>query len=724
MVVDDNQAEAELTVRSLVDGFSGCEVTLLLEPESVLPEIENQQFHAIILDYMLPQVDGLSLLSTIVRLPSPPAVLMLTGHGDEEVAVTAIKRGAADYVSKKPSGEHLLTLQHRLRQTLYNKGIQDQPAASSAFCEGVVGIGADGNICFVNAAAASSIGVGRLDLLGNLLTDILVSTPKGVEREFFRKLYGDILMRGVDQVSRSDFFARGERVSDLNRSGVVAMDDGLVDLIDEALNVTPHAMYAKVNARGDKHVMVEVRMLDGDSPGHTVLPNTYGEAEGEKLLLELLDTLTKRDHLTGVQNRVTCLRDIGEITNRSGTARTGFGVIYVDLDRFGRINAGLGHEAGDRVLQQAGRRLRTAVSGKAQIGHLGAGHFIIYQTESEIVFADFLELATSITGHFEEPLVQGAQALTCTASVVYAWFGRDDLVPYSLIHALEKQCKKIKTQGGNGFAQLTSATGDEVLKHLMLEEALRADLNGPGKGLRLIYSPYVNLNNGRIYGFEALTRWRHPDQGLINTKEVISIAEQSQLILTLGDRVIRGGASHLAAWRTQGCNARLTVNLSARQIASDHINAANILTICAEHGLTASDVDIEVAESSLLGNLEHVGLQLRTLADAGVRVWLDDFEGNVQGVQYFSYLPIYGLKVDVRDFDPNSGDAKQAVKLASSISTAHDHALLVTAVGVETEAQLDFLRAEGCDYAQGWFYTQGLAAGEVAEYAASFPEAD
>ncbi|MDD9893849.1 MAG: GGDEF domain-containing phosphodiesterase, partial [Gammaproteobacteria bacterium] len=384
------------------------------------------------------------------------------------------------------------------------------------------------------------------------------------------------------------------------------------------------------------------------------------------------------------------------------------------------INAGLGHEAGDRILQQAGEKLRSIIAGQGQIGHLGAGHFIIYQTENEISLTSFTELASSISTHFEAPFMQGTQRLTCTASVVYAWFGRDDVVPYSLLHALEKQCKKIKTRGGNDSAQLTAVSDHEVEKHLLLEEALRADLNGPSEGLRLIYAPYVNLTTNQIYGFEALMRWRHPDKGLVETKDVISIAEQSQLILTLGDRVIRGAASHLAGWRNEKCEARVSINLSLRQMSSGHISAGSFLSTLAEYGLIASDVDIEVAESTLSGNLEHVGLQLRALADAGVRVWLDDFDGSSQALQYFSYLPIYGLKVDVRGFDPSSGDTKRAVKFASVISAAHDHAFVVVAEGVETETQLEFLRAERCDYAQGWFFTKGLTAGEVVKYVNHF----
>ena len=262
LVIDDNAAEAALIARAITEVYPDAAVELLHEPEHALDVLEKKKFHAVVLDYLMPQIDGLSLLATIVRMRGAPAVLMLTGHGDEEVAVTAIKRGAADYVPKKPDGSHLQMLQHRLRQVLLSQYAQDEPMAVSSFCEGVVGISADGKICFVNDAASRAMKINRASYLGLPLVNFLSGIPSGVEQKFFQRVYGDLLLKNVPVLSRSDFFANGERISDLNHQGVVVMDDDLRDILNNIEDMVPHALYAKVKSEGAGSAMVEVRLLD------------------------------------------------------------------------------------------------------------------------------------------------------------------------------------------------------------------------------------------------------------------------------------------------------------------------------------------------------------------------------------------------------------------------------------------------------------------------------
>lgn len=262
LVIDDNIAESNLIAKAITDIYPDASVDMLHEPEQALDVLERKPVHAVVLDYLMPQIDGLSLLATLVRLPAAPAVLMLTGHGDEEVAVAAIKRGAADYVAKKPDGSHLQMLQHRLKQMLAGQYAQDEPKATSPFCDGVVGIGADGKVCFINAAAAQAMKINRSSHLGLPLVNFLSCIPSGVEQKFFQRVYGDLLLKKVPVVSRNDFFANGERVSDLNHQGVTAMDDDLRNILNDIEGVVPHALYARVKGEEGVSATVEVRLLD------------------------------------------------------------------------------------------------------------------------------------------------------------------------------------------------------------------------------------------------------------------------------------------------------------------------------------------------------------------------------------------------------------------------------------------------------------------------------
>lgn len=263
LIIDDSVAEAELTGLSVTSSFPEASLDVVPRPYDSLEMLKNKRYQAVILDYHMPELDGLQLLQEFKSLVDLPPVLMLTGRGDENIAVSAIKGGAADYVVKLPDGGHSELLQQRLRQLLISRQAQHNRPSSGRFCAGVVGLTEAGTICFVNHSAAQSLDVTSNELLGYPVLNLLRSIPVGAEESLLRKISSSADWLRVSVVSRSRFFARGEQVADLRMGNQPEMADGLVDLFDNAGWVMPpHALFATLALGNGPEVLVELRLVE------------------------------------------------------------------------------------------------------------------------------------------------------------------------------------------------------------------------------------------------------------------------------------------------------------------------------------------------------------------------------------------------------------------------------------------------------------------------------
>ncbi|OGU20508.1 MAG: hypothetical protein A2580_15660 [Hydrogenophilales bacterium RIFOXYD1_FULL_62_11] len=271
-----------------------------------------------------------------------------------------------------------------------------------------------------------------------------------------------------------------------------------------------------------------------------------------------------------------------------------------------------------------------------------------------------------------------------------------------------------KEHGRNNVQYFTSALNAAASERLELENDLHQALRN--NQLHLHYQPQIRAHDGKVFGVEALARWRHPVLGDIPPLKFIPIAEESGLIEALGGWVMEEACRQLSAWRAQGVEGiRMAVNLSAQQLREPGL-VQNVDTLLKRHGLKGSDLELEITESVAMGNPERAIVQLQGLRNIGIQLAIDDFGTGYSSLAYLKRLPIQVLKLDrtfVRDIETDPSDAEIS---AATLALAHNLGLKVTAEGVETEAQRDYLIQHQCDFMQGFLFSKPLPAEEALKF--------
>ncbi|MBS0512711.1 MAG: EAL domain-containing protein [Proteobacteria bacterium] len=413
------------------------------------------------------------------------------------------------------------------------------------------------------------------------------------------------------------------------------------------------------------------------------------------------------DPLTGLPNR-RLLDDRLQVELAHASRQHGrVAVMFVDLDRFKRINDSLGHEVGDQLLVEVARRLRSCLREDDTVARMGGDEFVV-------VMSDFdgpegaVHAAGRMADALRDPIAVDGRELVVTCSIGISLYPDDGADSSTLIKNADVAMYRAKDEGRNAFQLYQPAMNARSLEHLALEAALHRAL--PADELLLHYQPIISVDGRNIVAAEALLRWRHPDLGLVSPAEFIPIAEETGLIVPIGEWVLRTACAQHAAWRAAGrLPIRMMVNISARQFR-DHGFVDMVRRVLRETGMPPHLLTLELTESILMDDTRQGIVLLEELRLLGLRVALDDFGTGYSSLGYLKRFPIDELKIDrlfVRDIDRNPRDAALA---AAIISIGHSLGLCVVGEGVETAAQLDTLASHGCDFVQGFHFSPPVAA--------------
>jgi diguanylate cyclase (GGDEF)-like protein len=451
-----------------------------------------------------------------------------------------------------------------------------------------------------------------------------------------------------------------------------------------------------------------------------------------KVAEERIRHMAHHDELTGLPNR-TLIRD--RLEQAVAQARRGGGhlaLAFLDLDGFKLVNDGLGHNAGDALLQVVGERMGACLRRSDTLGRLGGDEFVILLPDvgdDQTILAPLLE---KLRQAVMAPVQIGAQAVQVTCSMGVVVYPRDGADPTTLMMNADAAMYRAKDLGSNNFQFYTPEMNATLEEKLGLLEGLRkaldatlalddagaaadgATLPTPSGHFHLLYQPKVDLRSGEIFGVEALIRWAHPELGMIPPPRFIGLAEESGMIVGLGEWVVRTACRQARAWRDAGLDAlTVSVNVSARQFEEAHL-VARIAGALRDAGLPPNALEVEVTESLLMRDLTQAVDRMRELKSMGVSLSIDDFGTGYSSLSALKSFPISTLKIDksfVRDLADSSDD--QAIALAV-ISLGHRLNLRVIAEGVETEEQRDFLRANECDEMQGYLFSRPVAPESIA----------
>jgi diguanylate cyclase (GGDEF)-like protein/PAS domain S-box-containing protein len=636
----------------------------------------------ILLDIMMPDMDGYEVL---VHLKANPAtrdipvvfVTALTGSQDEW---RGFELGAADYITKPIQPAVVLA---RVRTQIELKRARDRLRDENAYLEaevarrirqrelilmsageGIYGTDPEGNISFINPAAAALLGHAREELIGRNA------------HETFHRFRPDGSPYPASDCPLMNCLTGNMGVRDM--AEVFWRKDGTPLEVEFTCQPIVEA----------DHVL-----------GTVVIFRDIGE---RKRYLAEIERRSNFDDLTGLPNRNLLNDRFAQGIERCNESGTALAVLLLNIDRFKSINDSLGHAAGDAVLRETARRLDALVPPGVTLARIEGDEFVLV---AEVTHPDEVtRLAQPLLKAVAEPYTLDARQFFLTASIGVALYPKDGQSGEALLQNAGAAMARAKMAGGNACNFYAVEMNARALERLDMENGLRHAIdNGE---LVLHYQPQLSLKSGAIIGVEALVRWQHPERGLIPPGDFIPLAEESGLIVPLGEWVLRTACAQNKAWQTAGLPpVTVAINLSARQIAAqDLVQLAS--DVLRETGLDPKYLELELTESMVMADAEAFIRATEQLKGLHITLSIDDFGTGFSSLSYLKRFSIDRLKIDqsfVRDLtqDPNSATIALAI-----ISLSHSLGLLVIAEGVETEAQLNFLHARNCDEMQGYHFSR------------------
>lgn len=428
-----------------------------------------------------------------------------------------------------------------------------------------------------------------------------------------------------------------------------------------------------------------------------------------------LHHLAHHDPLTNLPNRLLFIDRLSQSIHQAKRAGTKLALLFIDLDRFKQINDSLGHPVGDGLLKAVASLLGKIIRENDTVSRLGGDEFTII-LDAVRNDADAGLVAQSLIQAFETPVDVDGHQLYITVSVGISLYPQDSMTAEALIQNADTAMYRAKDEGRNTFQFYSEYMTSQAYERVFLESDLRRSLQDGA--FEIYFQPQLNLHDDALVGIEALLRWHRPEHGMVLPDTFIPVAEDTGLILPIGDWALRQACLQMKIWQNVGLvpkTAKVSVNLSVKQLQQPDL-PERILQILADTGLAPNTLDLEITESVIMQHPEKFTDIFHQLRSHGIELSIDDFGTGYSSLGYLKQLPINTLKIDrsfVCDIPDDANDeaiAKAIIALSKSMQ------LKVVAEGVETEEQADFLRSEGCQIGQGYLYSRPLPPKELEVY--------
>ncbi len=454
----------------------------------------------------------------------------------------------------------------------------------------------------------------------------------------------------------------------------------------------------------------KVRRFPGDGPVRVAI--SHEDVTELKQAEEAIQHLAQYDHLTQLPNRMLLKDRLGQVlvTARRDSLRAA--VLFLDLDRFKLINDTLGHPCGDQLLREVAERLNECVRKSDTVARIGGDEFIIILPSLPHT-EDVTLIAQKILASLAQPVeLEGSEVFTST-SIGIAMYPNDADDVDSLIRCADMAMYRAKERGRNTYQFFSAEMNRQIEQRLSLETNLRHAI--PRNELALFYQEQTDLTTGKLVGMEVLLRWQHPELGLLAPGDFIHMAEETGLILPIGEWVLENACSQNMAWRSSKlAPLRVSVNISGRQLQHYPL-AETVKRILDKTRLPPHCLELEITENLLAGNPETTARTLKQLKGLGVLLAIDDFGTGFSSLRNLKQFPIDRLKID-HSFLPELGTNPDSTTIIKTIiGMAHNLGMKVIAEGVETTRQREFLMEYGCDEVQGYYFSRPVSIDEFSK---------
>ncbi len=691
LLVDDEPLILEGLVRLLagrdyevVTADGGCEALIA---------IGKQQFDVILLDLGMPDLNGAEVLRFVADRSADTPVIVVSGDSTIDAAIRALRGGAADFVRKPYEPEELLrridnTLTRRRLEKENNHILQRLQHSEkwhrflvNSSPDFIYTLDCDGRFTFVNDRIESLLGYRREELLG----------------------------RHYSLIIHEDDIARAEHVFNERRAG-----DRSARNIEIHLKCNPGVRRPRLMTGRCKAVeLTATGMYDEEAgPFERQFIGSYGVAKDvteRKQAEETVHYQTYHDLLTGLPNRALFRDHLGLMLAQAKRSQQPLAVLSLDLDHFKVINDSLGHTIGDELLLAVGARLRQCLREGDTLARLGGDEFAVL-LPTLVTRNDVEHICRKIIQVLSRPVYVKSHEIYISVSIGACVAPEDGDMIDSLIRQAEIAMYQAKSQGRSRLQFWESGMQAPYSERMQIEADLRRAL--ARNEFVLLYQPQVDTVTGEVRGFEALLRWWHPQRGLLTPADFIPVAEESGVIVPIGDWVLREASAQMAEWRRNGLPpVRLSVNISARQLESpDFVDS--VMRAVQVYSLDGQQMELEITESLLMRDFEANAIKLGRLSASGIRLAIDDFGTGYSSFKYLSRFPIHTLKIDQSFVQELDREENMSI-VNAMIAMGRGMNLNVVAEGVETESQRVVLQQMQCHEVQGFYYSAPLSGHEA-----------
>jgi diguanylate cyclase (GGDEF)-like protein/PAS domain S-box-containing protein len=680
LVIQCNPADVRLISKALtVPSQRNLEVEALNKVSDAVARIRKGGVRSVIMDIEMPGEFARfeELFSAAPQIP----ILILSGTETECLARQAVEQGAQDYMLKNQLEEfRLKRVVWRMidLQAKEEAAIQQQERADvilSCTGDAVLISDAAGFVRHLNEPAESLTGWTCREASGRSLGEVFQT---------------------IDTISRQ---AAGDPLA------TAAVDKKQVPLCSNCILIQ----------RSGSEVAIEgsaayTRDPVGNITGSIFVFNDISAARAKSLELS---HLAQHDFLTDLPNRVLLNDRITQAISHAARYSKELAVMFIDLDDFKRINDSLGHTSGDKLLQSVANRLVACVRRSDTVSRLGGDEFVVLLSQVEHA-EDATFISKKILSSLAEPFSVDHKYLDISASIGVSTYPDDGQDAESLLHKADTAMYAAKKLGRNNCQFFKPEMQARVLERQSLEGSLRHALSR--NEFRLHYQPKIDLVTGEITGVEALLRWQHPTRGMIQPLQFVSIAEESGLIVSIGQWVLLHACRQARAWMDAGLPpVRMAVNVSAAEfMAKDFLSGVRATLIST--GVDPHNLELELTETVLMRDAESAVRILHALKAIGVQLAVDDFGIGYSSFSYLQRFPLDALKIDRTFINEISAAGEGATILSAMIDIGLSLKHRVIAEGVETAEQLHFLQKKGCSEGQGYFFCHPLIAEKFAEF--------